>query len=48
MDYIVRLISIRSMRAVSKGWVRFGAICGLIGALFFSVMWIVAVLVDGN
>jgi hypothetical membrane protein len=48
MDYIIWPINIKSMRAISRGWVRFGAICGLIGALFFSVMWIVAVFVDGN
>jgi hypothetical membrane protein len=48
MDYVIWLTDIKSMRTISRGWVRFGAICGLIGALFFSVMWIVAVFVDGN
>ena len=48
MDYITWLTNIKSMRAILRGWVRFGAKCGLIGALFFSVMWMVAIFVDGN
>ena len=45
---LVWLTDIKSMRTISRDWVRFGAICGLIGAVFFSVMWIVAVFVDGD
>lgn len=36
------------MKETADPWIRIGAIAGLMGAGFFSMMWIVAVIMDGH
>ncbi len=36
------------MRRIADPWISIAAIAGLLGAAFFSIMWITAVIVDGH